>query len=125
MPDNDFSMRGHMRKSVDVHQETQRAPLYLEQTFHLKFVHYQPVQNSDFIKFLIKHSDIEGELNSIFQSLGKMLQKYCIEVAYVNSAKIINLSTITRKITESQLIGSVLSLKDQTNIKIKQIVNIS
>ena len=97
----------------------------LEQTFHLKFVHYQPVQNSDFIKFLIKHSDIEGELNSIFQSLGKMLQKYCIEVAYVNSAKIINLSTITRKITESELIGSVLSLKDQTNIKIKQIVNIS
>ncbi len=50
---------------------------------------------------MIKNSNIEGELNSIFQSLGKMLQKYCIEVAYVNSAKIIDLSTIMCKITES------------------------
>lgn len=61
----------------------------------------------------------------ILFGIGKILKNNCIEVAYINSLKVIDLATITRKISESELITCILSFKNQNHIKIKQIVNIN
>ncbi len=61
----------------------------IHENYHLKFMHYTMIQNSESKKFKIKNISFESEINAALYQISKILQRNSIEIAYVDSSKLL------------------------------------
>ena len=52
-------------------------------------MHYTMIQNSESKKFKIKNIAFESEINAALYQISKILQRNSIEVAYIDSSKLL------------------------------------
>ena len=99
MPKDDD--KGNSNVMLVKSQQKSRVNFVYREHIYLKIVNYEVVRDQKFKEFMMKNISFRGEILQVLQQITKLMYNYSIDVAFADSAAILDNVTRTNKLSKS------------------------